>query len=239
MRQRDIDVGRQSGKPLPGAKLVVGIEEGKEIGDGNGAKPALLDPGNRVVDRGEIERLDFAPLPIDASGNAEAKIGSDERAWTIPLPPEQVLAPEPPRFQDVGEAFRSEKGHRLDRVLHQSVGRDGGSEHERFDAACVDSAPPDGFDHAAHGVGRRVGLFGQDAAVSCIDREEIGEGSSDIDTNVHAHAFSFSPFAHAPVSPVTMTGPPALTATVTLSPVSKRRNPSSIEAMRVPARSIV
>jgi hypothetical protein len=186
-RERDVDVAQRLAHRLAHAALVVGVQEGEQQADGDGLHVRLAQLLDRLAQAVLVERLDLAVRP-HALAYGEAEVARHERlgaALREVIEGGAVLARE---LDQVAEALGGDERRARTAALEQRVGRDRHPVREGLHVGGLD-----GFEAAHHPLRLILGgarhLRGHHPPA--IERDEIGEGSSNIHTDSdHSRPFS-------------------------------------------------
>ena len=197
VRQRDERQRRR--QCLADRALMRRIGIGMEERDGDAFHAGRLDAGHRVGNRGVVGRQHGRAGMIDTLGQADAPIRRHLRgAARRQVEAIEVLASAAADIEHVLEAARRHQRHRIDPILDDGVGDQGGAVDEIVDFLGREAGGGEGGQDAGDGIvalGRH--LDRPDFAARRQQGDQIGEGAADVDADLPATCRHLAkPFCH-------------------------------------------
>ena len=191
--------GSAAANAWPTRALMRGIGIGMEERDGDAFHAGRLDAGHRVGDRGVVGRQHGRAGMIDTLGQADAPIRRHLRgAARRQVEAIEVLASAAADIEHVLEAARRHQRHRIDPVLDDGVGDQGGAVDEVVDFLGREAGGGEGGQDAGDGIvalGRH--LDRPDFAARRQQGHQVGEGAADVDADLPATCRHLAkPFCH-------------------------------------------
>ncbi len=176
--------GRSRRRPLVGG-VGIGVDEDDGEGGGAGLDQAL--GGSRHL--GRIDGLSHRAIGQRALGHLDAQVAVGDGGEVAPQAP-GVGAVAAAHFQHVAEAGRGDDADARALALQQRIGADRGA----MDDGAERGERPEGLQALEEADGLvaavRGDLGGAERARRLVEKEQVGEGATDIDANERGHALA-------------------------------------------------
>jgi hypothetical protein len=183
-RQRDRDAGQQVGQDVASTSLMLAVEIGVHVADGDRLDAGGLQPGCERAYRALVQRDQHVATAVHALGNAEAQVARHQRRW---LDHEDVVLLEAVLEGDLDRIAKT-LGHDQCRLgalaLDDGIGCERRAVNDQAEITRLGAGELHDLGHAGQHAFFRRARRGQHLGAGALAvpfEAEVGEGATDVD----------------------------------------------------------